>query len=155
MQTDVGEKRVGGSEFTLSPIGILLGFGMRHYGNEMGAVGLRADVRFFPLLSATTITALNGDHPFFDLSSLVLGSASLEWAPHAVRGNVAWPWFLSAGATHAFASPRAGTRGAFIGGLGFLHAFKDHADLRASIELLAPSIGKTFLQIPIAVSMHR
>ncbi|MGE5731412.1 MAG: hypothetical protein ACM37U_05685 [Gemmatimonas sp.] len=156
MQTDVGEKRVAGIEnFTLSPVGILMGVGVRHHNNETGAFGVTADVAFFPLLSLSTITAVSGAGFSPSVSSLVLGTVSLEWAPRDVAGGTAWPWFLSTGVTHAFDSPRPGTRNAFIGGLGILHHFKEHADLKGSVEFLAPSIGRTRLQIPLAVSVHR
>jgi hypothetical protein len=58
------------------------------------------------------------------------------------------------GAARAFDSPRSGTRGAFVAGVGLVHRLKNHADLKASMEILAPSIGKTFAQIPLTVSLH-
>jgi hypothetical protein len=157
MQTDVGDKQVAGIEkghFTLSPVGILMGVGVRHHSNETRAFGVTGDVAFFPLLSLSTITPVSSAGSSRS-GSLVLGAVSLQWAPRDVGGNAAWPWFLSTGVTHAFDSPRPGTRTAFIGGLGILHHFKENADLKGSVEFLAPSIGRTFLQIPLAVSMHR
>ena len=39
-------------------------------------------------------------------------------------------------------------------GAGLRHRLKKHTDLKMSVELLAPSIGKTFLQVPVAAVMH-
>lgn len=158
MQNDQGPKRTPGVEetgFQLSPIGITTGLGLQRVNSRMGTIGVRASVTMFPLLYASTITEESGSASPQKNEFLVLGAIEAEWAPGAVDGATGWPWFLSAGAVHALLSPRYGTRSGAMGGVGVRHRLKKHADLKLSVEILAPSIGRTFLQVPMVVVMHR
>jgi hypothetical protein len=158
MQNDQGIKRPPGvetSRFQLSPVGIVTGLGLQHLDNRTGTIGLSVNGSMFPLLYASTFTEVSGAASPRKPTFLVLGSISAEWSPHAIDGATGWPWFLSAGVVHALLSPRSGDRSGLIAGAGLRRRLKWHVDLKVSVELLAPSIGKTFLQIPVAVSMHR
>jgi hypothetical protein len=157
MQNDQGMKRTPGveeSRFQLSPIGIVTGVGLQHVHTRTGSIGVRVNGAMFPLISASTITDVSGAASLEKKQFLVLGSIEAEWSPGAVDGATGWPWFLSAGAVHALLSPRSGTRSGLIAGAGLRHRLKKHTDLKMSVELLAPSIGKTFLQVPVAAVMH-
>jgi hypothetical protein len=136
-------------QFELSPIGALIEAGAR-YTRSGPEVGARARLTWFPVLGSQVTQSLS--RPVTDSPDhLVLATLLFDVATAKQHSHNRW--ILSAGVTKALLSPRD-LDAAFTLGAGVRRIFSQHIDLNASLEALFPPIGKTFLQLPVAISIH-
>lgn len=143
----------GGDEVQLSPIGGVAGLAVRRDDDRAGAFTVTAKVAVFPVIMRASVTEVSLGASSRAVSTLTLGSVTLDWIPATARTG-SWPYFFSVGAARAFDSPTSDTRDAVVAGVGLIHRLTSHVDLKGSIEILAPAIGKTFAQIPVTASFH-
>lgn len=143
----------GGDQVQLSPIGVVAGLAVRHDDDRAGAFTMNAKVAVFPVIMRSVVTEVSSGASSRAVSTLTLGSVTLDWIPATARTR-SWPFFFSIGAARAFDSPTSDMRDALVAGVGLVHRLTNHVDLKGSMEILAPAIGKTFAQIPVTASFH-
>lgn len=143
----------GGNQVQLSPVGLVAGLAARHDDSRAGALGVSINVAVFPVIMRSVVTEVSAGTLSGSPSTLTLGSVTLDWIP-ATAVAKSWPVVFSVGAARTVDSPKSGTRGALVAGVGIVHRLTKHADLKVSMEILAPSIGKTFAELPLTVSFH-
>lgn len=138
----------GGFHFTLLPIGPISGVGLRHQFEGGSSVALRATGSLFLVAqrSITTVSAVN-DKP----ASLVLTSGVVEWAT-SPQGR--FQILLCGGSTHAPSMPRVGNATTPLGCAGISRRLSPTADLRATVDIVGRPIGRSWFQLPVAVSFH-
>jgi hypothetical protein len=139
-----------------------MGIGLRRFDDRFGSLGVAFRATVYPLLlktstipAAAIVPQVIQPGPRAYQRNLALSSVALEWSPRGTDRGVVRPWFLSAGIAHCMASPRDCGQTVAMAGVGTTRRLGEHVQLRASLEIFARSIGKTYAQLPFAVSIHQ
>lgn len=155
-QTDVraNEGVPDPGHFRISPIGLVGGFAL-HRESALGDLSLRAQGAWYPLVMHGIVTGGPvGEANPKDPPSLVVAGLMVGWEA-SLASRRTWSPIAGIGLNRAVDTPRRGDRSAIVGSVGVSHRVSTHANLRASLDASIPVIGKTFLQIPIVVALHR
>jgi len=140
----------GGYNFILLPVGPTAGVALRWMlgGGGGSSLGVRVEGAFFQL-EERDITTIGT--PLDQPESLGLLSATIEWRS---PDRSSLPISIGAGATRALSTPRSGRMTTPILSIGILRHLTTHSDLRMAFNAAMRPIGRSWFQLPFAVSIH-
>ena len=154
VQNDVGMAGPRGavaSHFDLSPIGLMVGVGVASSAGASSSLDVAVQTAVYPLLSSVSVTPASSGQTPARRTFLVLGSINVRWTPDR---TTSFPWFIEGGVVRSFQSPRNAIRNSILIGAGFTRRLSEKVSGEVGLELLAPRIGNTVVQLPVLLSMH-